>query len=334
MEKILGEEISSLFESLIGSETKAELLLLFRKNPKTICTLTSLAESIGKNPEEIQGDVAAFIKLGLLEEHAIEGKRILTFNQKKDVELQQVIASFYGKPKSFSLGSSLLNRLTGGGLPAPGFYLVEGDPGSGKTQLCMQFLYQGLREGDTALLISLDMLPGYAINTFRGLGWDITEYREKNRFLILDCLSGPAGLPTTEKYSLSATEDLSGLSILINKAVKELSELGRIRVAVITLSFLLQKTNLRAMLSFLRIQSARAKALNAAALVALNRRGFDDAMIADLEELSDGVIELRLKEGEDGSLRRFLRIKKLPSVDFDSRWTPFTIKEDEGFVGV
>ena len=42
-----------------------------------------------------------------------------------------------------------------GGFPADCFYLVQGDPGSGKTTLALQFLLEGLNRGESGLYTTL-----------------------------------------------------------------------------------------------------------------------------------------------------------------------------------
>jgi len=46
-----------------------------------------------------------------------------------------------------STGIEGLDHIVCGGLPARRFYLVQGDPGSGKTTLSIQFLMEGVRRG-------------------------------------------------------------------------------------------------------------------------------------------------------------------------------------------
>ena len=48
-----------------------------------------------------------------------------------------------------------LDAILGGGLPVDRLYLVEGDPGTGKTTLALQFLLDGVRRGETALYVTL-----------------------------------------------------------------------------------------------------------------------------------------------------------------------------------
>ena len=48
-----------------------------------------------------------------------------------------------------------LDDILAGGLPGDCFYLVQGDPGSGKTTLALQFLLEGLRRGEKVFYITL-----------------------------------------------------------------------------------------------------------------------------------------------------------------------------------
>jgi circadian clock protein KaiC len=52
-------------------------------------------------------------------------------------------------------GSSGLDDILGGGLPKGHLYLVEGDPGTGKTTLALQFLLEGTGRGERGMYITL-----------------------------------------------------------------------------------------------------------------------------------------------------------------------------------
>lgn len=74
-------------------------------------------------------------------------------------------------------GIAGLDEILEGGLPSRRLYLVQGDPGSGKTTLALQFLLEGLRRGEKVLYISLSETREELIGVARSHGWDIGDVR-------------------------------------------------------------------------------------------------------------------------------------------------------------
>jgi len=54
-----------------------------------------------------------------------------------------------------SSGCTGLDDVLGGGLPVGHFYLIEGEPGTGKTTLALQFMAEGLKRGENVLYATL-----------------------------------------------------------------------------------------------------------------------------------------------------------------------------------
>jgi circadian clock protein KaiC len=54
-----------------------------------------------------------------------------------------------------SSGCPGLNDVLGGGLPVGHFYLIEGEPGTGKTTLALQFITEGTKQGEKVLYVTL-----------------------------------------------------------------------------------------------------------------------------------------------------------------------------------
>src|ERR1041384_7999721 len=54
-----------------------------------------------------------------------------------------------------STGISGLDEVLGGGLPSGGVYLLQGEPGVGKTTMALQFMLEGTRRGEIALYVGL-----------------------------------------------------------------------------------------------------------------------------------------------------------------------------------
>ena len=57
--------------------------------------------------------------------------------------------------KRAKIGIKGLDDILGGGLPTNHLYLVDGDPGTGKTTMALQFLLEGARNGERGLYVTL-----------------------------------------------------------------------------------------------------------------------------------------------------------------------------------
>ena len=60
-----------------------------------------------------------------------------------------------GPEKLLSTGIAGLDTVLGGGLAANRIYLIEGEPGTGKTTTGLQFLREGVAHGETVVYITL-----------------------------------------------------------------------------------------------------------------------------------------------------------------------------------
>ncbi len=70
-----------------------------------------------------------------------------------------------------STGNAAMDDILGGGLDAERIYLYEGRPGTGKTTLALQFLMEGVRQGERTLLISLSETEKELRLVARRHGW-------------------------------------------------------------------------------------------------------------------------------------------------------------------
>src|SRR5579871_3269656 len=80
-----------------------------------------------------------------------------------------------------SAGVPGFDDVLGGGFPAGRLYLLEGDPGTGKTTLALQFLLEGARLGDRVAFITLSESRIELTASAESHGWsldgiDIREY--------------------------------------------------------------------------------------------------------------------------------------------------------------
>src|SRR3954452_22088391 len=68
---------------------------------------------------------------------------------------QSVSTAASDQPETIATGSIGLDDILGGGFDADRVYLVEGRPGTGKTTLALQFLLEGVRQGEPCLYVTL-----------------------------------------------------------------------------------------------------------------------------------------------------------------------------------
>src|SRR5579871_1993101 len=74
-----------------------------------------------------------------------------------------------------SMGVPGLDAVLKGGLPARRLYLIQGDPGVGKTTLAMQFLMEGVQRGEVGLYISLSETKDEIEVVAKSHGWDLAK---------------------------------------------------------------------------------------------------------------------------------------------------------------
>ncbi|MDQ2666306.1 MAG: AAA family ATPase [Gemmatimonadota bacterium] len=71
-------------------------------------------------------------------------------------------------------GIAGLDDILGGGLPTNHIYLLDGEPGTGKTTLALQFLLDGSSNGDRGLYVTLSESRSELTGVAESHGWDIS----------------------------------------------------------------------------------------------------------------------------------------------------------------
>ena len=72
-------------------------------------------------------------------------------------------------------GSRGLDQVLDGGFPANRLYLVEGDPGTGKTTLGLQFLLEGAARGEAVLYVTLSETKEELTAVAASHGWSLDD---------------------------------------------------------------------------------------------------------------------------------------------------------------
>ena len=74
---------------------------------------------------------------------------------------------------SVSTGIEGLDHILGGGFTPNRLYLLEGEPGSGKTTMGLQFLLAGVQAGETVLYVTLSETRDELLETAASHGWSL-----------------------------------------------------------------------------------------------------------------------------------------------------------------
>ena len=77
------------------------------------------------------------------------------------------------RSRPVATGIEGLTQILGGGFTPNRIYLVEGDPGSGKTTLALQYLLEGRRNGEQGLYVSLSETKEELEGVAQSHGWNI-----------------------------------------------------------------------------------------------------------------------------------------------------------------
>jgi KaiC/GvpD/RAD55 family RecA-like ATPase len=328
---------TELIEKLIGSETKAELLMFFHESPETTDTVEGIAKRIHRNPKDIERDLEDLVDLGILNE-----VRTLSFNKTRDQELQREISKRLTSP-SYSddaekgasrekTGVQIVDELLPEGYPSSSVVLVMGDPATGKTTLMVQLVAEALKAGKNIVYATLDDFPDSIRASMRTVGIDPGNYEAegRRRLTFIDCYSFLVGVKSKEQYS-EDPQRLSDLSIVVSKALSETSDPSKTLLAMDSFTTLIQRSGVRPSFDFLHTLVAKIRSCKASCVTSLSRKAFHPAIIAAIQDKVDGVIEMKAEDTKDG-LARYIRVSKMKSARHITAWTPYNRDPSLGLI--
>lgn len=87
--------------------------------------------------------------------------------------------------KRIKTGVPGLDELLFGGIPTKSLVVINGEPGSGKTILCLEYLYNGIMKyNEPGVFISLEESEDELLTTARNFGWDFEKLIKEKKFMI------------------------------------------------------------------------------------------------------------------------------------------------------
>jgi KaiC/GvpD/RAD55 family RecA-like ATPase len=325
-----------LFERLLDTDVKADLLTLFHNNATMSDTPEGLARKIGRTADEVQREVDDLVELGILKK-----VEMYSFATDRDREIQDAIskqlvlgempgvdsqrADAGAAITKLRMGLDVLDRVLPDGLPATSAVLLLADPGAGEESLIAHFACQQMQAAESVIYVTLDNFPA---NIRQILQSQVTKPDFDWSFLtFVDCYSKTVGVESDELYSVDP-ENLSAISI----SVSEIMSKRTITLMVInSFNTLIRKRGVRSAIELLRVLVARTRQARCLCFITMNRKAFHPAIVASAQDIVDGVIELKIEESEVG-IARSLRVLKMIGARHSTAWTRYDISDEGKFV--
>jgi circadian clock protein KaiC len=212
-----------------------------------------------------------------------------------------------------------LDEILTGGLPRDCFYLIQGDPGSGKTTLALQFLLEGIRRGESALYITLSETEEELLKVARSHGWSL-EGIPLIELSKIESLLRPESQTTVFHPS---EMELNKVSQMLSEAAKKVRP---VRVVFDSLSEfrLIAETALRYRRELLRLKQ-EFSGYGSTVLLLDDKMDSTFGNDPHVLSLTHGVIEMEQLSPDYGASRRRLRILKMRGVKFHEGYHDYAI---------
>ncbi|MBV9726637.1 MAG: circadian clock protein KaiC [Gammaproteobacteria bacterium] len=222
------------------------------------------------------------------------------------------------EPTQISTGSAGLDDILGGGVDPERMYLYEGRPGSGKTTLALQFLLEGVKQGEPTLYVTLSETERELRLVAKRHGWSL------DGVTVFELVPPETSLDPAQELTVlhPAEMELSETSQLIFDKVESLNPL---RVVIDSLSELrlLAQSPLRYRRQILALKHFFAGRRSTVILLDDLTSQQNDLQ---LHSIAHGVVLLEQTAIDYGAERRRIRIVKMRGIAFKGGFHDFIIK--------
>lgn len=202
-----------------------------------------------------------------------------------------------------SAGCAGLDNILSGGFPKGRIYLVEGDPGAGKTTLAVQFVREGAKLGERSLYITLSESRSDLSHAAQSHGFSLDDIE------IVELMPDETDLLPEQQYTVFHPAEVE-LNDRMQRIVKEIQRVQPDRLVIDALSELrmLAKDPLRYRRQILSLKDFMAD--QKCTVLLLDDRSSRDPDL-QLHSIVHGVVSMDKVPREYGKTRRQIEIVKL-----------------------
>lgn len=217
--------------------------------------------------------------------------------------------------KRMKTGIRGLDEMLNGGVPKGHVFTVMGEFGTGKTTFSLQYIWEGLQNGESCVFISLEEDRDAMIETGLSYGWDFEPYIEKER-LALKKLAPADAEATINKIKSDLPQFIKNF------------DAERIAVDSISLLNMLaedQQTKRDQLFALSKMfRDTGATALLTAEVKDDNPTSSRDGLI---EYTADGVILLRYNQTDSEDVQLSVQVMKMRRINHSRKIKPFEITD-------
>ncbi|HQU83576.1 MAG TPA: gas vesicle protein GvpD [Pyrinomonadaceae bacterium] len=221
-------------------------------------------------------------------------------------------------PVKISTGIEGLDYILKGGLPRNRLYLMQGNPGTGKTTIGLQFLLEGERKGEKGLYITMSESKEELIAVGHSHGWNLENLN------IYDLTISGDSLTDDSRYTVFHPSEVE-LDETTQAVLAEVERTNPARVVFDSLSEMrmLASESLRFRRQILALKQYF---IGKSATVILLDDRTTETNDRQLESIAHGVINLDYSPSDYGKQRHSMRVVKMRGVDFQSGTHDFNIE--------
>jgi KaiC/GvpD/RAD55 family RecA-like ATPase len=190
--------------------------------------------------------------------------------------------------------------------------LISGPPMSGKRELLLKLLARGAADDEGSIIVSSRERATDLVDSYDDLvGGDPA------RVSVIDCVSSQSELGDLARSGrvkhVSSPEDLTGIGMQFSDLANDAEDAGleRVRVGLDSLSPMLMYVDIQRLFRFLHVFTSQIAGKDWLGVFVVEPTSHDDQAVNTLQQLFDGVIELRVTD--DGT--REARVRGIDGAD-------------------